>query len=639
MKIPLEIKTGEHYLYCGQPYQVIETSGDRVQLRSLHSASDVRYLRLPNLRASHQKGNLRKIQDAPLDSERNRVISSLPPGKLNGLTRKLHYLNALLENRGGSLPSGTSYTEWVESIKEELQDPTPPSRTTLYEWKRKYLLAGQNCLALVDVRTSIRGSPLERLPVQIQETIRHYVNKHYKTTTPYSQVTLFTEIRDAIEDLNSHLPKLEAYRTPSNSTLYRILVSWDRYEIDRAQLGRDKANKLHYWGRAFFRLRRLLEYVEADTQQLHIFVVDKYGEVIGRPYLTIFIEVKTRWVIGWDISFNPPSIDTTLKALRNSIHEDNPRGGLAMCYRTDNGAENIAEDLKIKLYWQGAKLLLCPPKTPNRKPFAESFFKVWSIQIVHHLMGTTLSNAEALGDYNPEKEAGLTIEHIREGFAKWLNEDYGVHPHSGIGGISPLAAWDEAIKMEFTPRKYSEKDLRMLFWHCETVTPYANGRVRYKYLFWTGSAVQYLKHRQPHSDYLLLYYDRSDLGRAWLVHPAYKDAPLEVEAVHPEYQVGLTMDMHERILKELRPKDGNLNITAAQRTRLAILEELQNQSSKSARLNHHRAAEKGLLAEASKTNTVPEETATKQDHARVYHYFDDTPDSYSIVEIPHDRKR
>ncbi|WP_207838255.1 hypothetical protein, partial [Pseudomonas sp. 43(2021)] len=100
-----------------------------------------------------------------------------------------------------------------------------------------------------------------------------------------------------------------------------------------------------------------------------------------------------------------------------------------------------------------------------------------------------------------------------------------------------------------------------------------------------------------------------------------------------------TMDMHERILKELRPKDGNLNITAAQRKRLAILEELQNQSSKSARLNHHRAAEKGLLTEASETNTVPEETATKQDHTRVYHYFDDTPDSYSTMEIPHDRKR
>ncbi|HDS1696165.1 MULTISPECIES: DDE-type integrase/transposase/recombinase [Pseudomonas] len=639
MKMPLEIKTGEHYLYCGQPYQVIEISGDRVQLRSLRSASDIRYLRLPNLRDSHQKGNLKKIQDAPLNSERNRVISALAPSQVGELTRRLHYLNALLQNRGGSLPSGAGYIEWIATVAEELQDSTPPSRTTLYEWKRKYLLAGRNCLALVDVRARVRSSPFERLPEQIKEIIRHYIKLHYKTTTPYSQVALFSEISDAIDDLNSHLPKLETYRVPSNSTLYRILVSWDRYEIDRAQLGPDKANKLHYWGRAFFRQRRLLQYVEADTQQLHIFAVDNYGEVIGRPYLTIFIEVKTRWVIGWDISFNPPSIDSTLKALRNSIHEDNPRGGLAMCYRTDNGAENIAEDLKIKLHWQGAKIWFCPPKTPNQKPFAESFFKVWSIQIVHHLMGTTLSNAKELGDYNPEKEAGLTIENIREGFARWLNEDYGVHPHSGIGGISPLAAWDEAIKMEFTPRKYSEEDLRMLFWACETVTPYANGRVRHNYLFWTGSPVQYLKNRQPHSDYLYLYYDRSDLGKAWLVHPAYQDDPLELEAVHPEYQVGLNMDMHEHILKELRPKDGNLNIAAAQRARAAILEKLQNQGSKSARLNHHRAAEKGLLAEDAKANMAPDDTAKMQDHTRPYHYYSNTPDLYSIVEIPHDRKR
>lgn len=616
----------------------MEVSGDRVQLRSLRSASDIRYLRIPNLRDSHQKGNFRKTQEAPLNSEKNRVISALPPKKVDQLKRRLHYLSALLENRGGSLPSGKDYIEWIANISEKIQDPTPPSRTTLYEWKRKYLLAGQNCLALVDVRARGRSWPLERLPEQIKGIIRHYVELHYETTTPYTQVALFTEINDAIDDLNSHQPQFEKYRTPSNSTLYRILKSWDRYEIDRAQLGRDKANKLHYWGRAFFRPRRLLEYVEADTQELHIVVVDRFGEVIGRPYLTVFLEVKTRWVIGWDISFNPPSIDSTLKALRNSIHEDNPRGGLAICYRTDNGAENIAEDLRIKLHWLGAKILYCPPKTPNRKPFVEAFFRTWSIQIVHHLMGTTLSNAKALGDYNPEKEAGLTIEDIREGFAKWLNEDYGVHLHSGIGGISPLAAWDEAIEMEFTPRKYPEKDLRMLFWGCETVTPYANGRVRYNYLFWTGSAVHYLKNRQPHSDFLYLYYDRSDLSKAWLAHPAYQDDPIEVEAVHPEYQVGMTMDMHERILKELGPKDGNLNITAAQRARAAILEGLHNQANKAARLNHHRAVEKGVFAQAPEASTVPDETATKQDDTRAYHYYSDTPDSYSTVEIPHGRK-
>lgn len=160
-------------------------------------------------------------------------------------------------------------------------------------------------------------------------------------------------------------------------------------------------------------------------------------------------------------------------------------------------------------------------------------------------------------------------------FEDWLQTAY--HPgfQNGLGKC-PQEAWDEdqANTLAFERKRYSETDLTSHLRCVDYIKP-NNGRLRFKGLSWTGPAVSYLATRYPGKPRpLRLVYDIFELGKAWVCDPSSPKELFEIMAVDPDYQNGLTLDLHEMIKVRLRARKQSPNSSAAREARGAILREL-----------------------------------------------------------------
>jgi putative transposase len=625
----IELKVGEHYFYCGRRYQVSDIADKNVQLRTVDGPPVIVFQSLPTLRRAADQGRLVKIQEAPITVSPEKVIARLPKKDAAKLSLRLAYLD-LQEREFGGQMSRPKFPALVEAVKAKIGAHKAPGYSTFSEWRKVYFTAGGNCIVLIPNTYRPHQRHLTRQPEEIKDVIRHYVKECHWVPTPLTKSALIESVRLAIKNLNESRPANRQYRVPSCSTLYRIINELNAFETACKQHGRRAAMRKNRWGAALPEPDYLLERVEADTQLLHLFVADTLGRVIGRPYLTVFLEIRTRRVMGWHISFNPPSLDTTLIALKASICSDNLYGGVGNLYIFDNGPDYIAKTLRDTLGMLRAEVSFCEPGEPNQKPHIEAFFRTWSTQIVHSMRGTTFTGIASREGYEPEKNATYTLDEVREVFARWLDSYHNDH-HSELG-MSPNEAWAKCLKNELEPRRHSQNDLRRYFWRKQMVTPSSQNRVRYSNVHWTGGAVSELAKRRPLRKKLLLYYDPCDLAKAWLIHPDYPDDIKELGPVHKNYQEGLTLHFHQEIHKRKLENRRNHAYSTALEARLQLLWEISQTNNKSERLKHHRALERGDVTPgelAVVNQPAPSKPAELLPDFHEYH--PDTPDEFVVV--------
>ncbi|VVN72948.1 hypothetical protein PS718_00539 [Pseudomonas fluorescens] len=624
----IEVKVGEHYFYSGRRYQVSTAEDQSVQLRTIDGPPMVLYQTVTTLRRAADQGRFIKIQEAPITVSPEKLLARLNEQEAAKLKIRVSYMSGLKEF-GGRL-ARSQLSALIKSVTALIGSHHAPAYTTICSWRKAYLAAGGNCIALLPNTHRTHRRHLSHQPEEIKELIRQFLRQCYWVRTPLTKSAVIESISLAIKRLNALRPASRQYRIPSTTTLYRIICELDSFETACKQYGRRYAIQKNRWGAALPEPECLFERVEADTQKLHVFAADSLGRVIGRPYLTVFLEIKTRHVVGWYISFNPPSLDTTLVALKASINSDNVYAGVAVLYIFDNGPEYIAKALRDILELLGAAVSFCEPGEPNQKPHIEAFFKTWSTQIVHSMSGTTFTGVAARGDYNSEKSAIYTLDQIREIFSRWL-DSYHNDRHSELE-MSPNEAWDKCLENELEPRRYSNDNLRRCFWRKAMVTPSSQGRVRYSNVHWTGGAVSELAQRHPLCKQLELFYDPCDLGKAWICHPDYPMDLSELQPVHKTYQEGLTLHFHQDIHKrKLAQRKRNIYISAHE-ARLQLLWEISQTNNKHQRSDHHRALERGdvtpeeLIAANQPVQVIPSTPAP-----RLHEYHHDTPSEFSLV--------
>lgn len=626
----LEMHVGEHYQYYGSDYQVVVAEGSRFQLRSLKFSKQIVIQSYERLAKAWCNGTLVKTQEAPFAPRADLILDALNPHQQTAMAKRLRYVLPAIERWGGHLPRQPVLTLLTEIAKQVGE--ARPSYGALYLWVRAYLSMGENKLALVP-RT--RSSPVRRVvrqPELVQEIIKVNVAQLFFIPTPCKKTDLIFAIQSAIEAYNEKRLPHDQLTCPSTSTLYRIITELDRYETDCHQLGYRQAIKKQKWSRKCKRPFAVFDLVEGDTHTFDVETVDEKGQLIGRLFLTVLIEVRTRIILGWDISYNPPSAEKTIRALKHSLLSSNPFGGLARRYRLDNGSEFANARLKSVLKDLGGDVTYCEPRNPDQKPHVESFFKTWTTSIAHCMPGTTFSSPNS---YESEANAILTLDDVRKNFENWLCNVY--HPgfHDGLGK-SPQEAWaEEQLNfIAFEQKRYSEEDLRRHLL-CVTYVKPNNGRLRYKGLAWTGPAVSYLAtlySGKPRR--LRLLYDISELGTAWVSDPNSPTEPLSVMAVDPDYQNGLTMHLHELIKRRLRTRKQSLNYKAACEARVQIIRELTSAKTKTQRKTCKRAEERGDFN--SKRNLPAPSVAVEAEGNTRRQLHPDTPSDYASLVTKHD---
>jgi putative transposase len=199
-----------------------------------------------------------------------------------------------------------------------------------------------------------------------------------------------------------------------------------------------------------------LDVVQIDHTEVDVIVVDERDRLpLGRPWLTLAIDVATRVILGFSVSLEAPSTVSVAQVLTHAVLPKDvwladrelevpwPTFGMPRTLHLDNWSEFHSETLARGARQYGIRLEFRPMAQPHFGGHIERLIGRM-MGAVHLLRGTTFANTVAKGDYDSEKSAVLTLSELE----RWLAlEIAGVYHHSIHAALStsPLAAWQDRL--------------------------------------------------------------------------------------------------------------------------------------------------------------------------------------------------
>ncbi|MBS1682151.1 MAG: DDE-type integrase/transposase/recombinase [Bacteroidetes bacterium] len=199
-----------------------------------------------------------------------------------------------------------------------------------------------------------------------------------------------------------------------------------------------------------------LAVVQIDHTKSDIILVDEVTRIpIGRPWLTLAIDVYSRMCVGVNISLDPPGAMGTGVCLANSIlpkdktlaeynlNGEWPSWGIMNKIHADNAGEFRGTMIKRACAEYGIKLEWRLIAKPNYGGHIERLMGTQN-EITHNLPGTTFSNSKQRGSYDSVGKAALSLKEFEEIFLTYITEIYHKRFHKGINN-TPLAKYMEGI--------------------------------------------------------------------------------------------------------------------------------------------------------------------------------------------------
>ena len=203
-----------------------------------------------------------------------------------------------------------------------------------------------------------------------------------------------------------------------------------------------------------FSASRPLELVQVDHTKADIFVVDEETRrPIGRPWLTLAMDICSRIVTGFYLTMEAPSRLSTSLCLLHSVFDKSawlrereitepwPVAGLPDTLHVDNGPDFRSLAFKRGCQDAGIAIEWRPPGEPH---FGGHIERLIGTQMgrLHLLPGTTFSNAQELGEYDSKRHAALTLRELERYIALDIVGSYHQSIHSGLSR-PPIAVWRE----------------------------------------------------------------------------------------------------------------------------------------------------------------------------------------------------
>jgi hypothetical protein len=199
-----------------------------------------------------------------------------------------------------------------------------PSPRQVRTWYRIFVTAGRDIRALVPCNWA-KGRRTPRYEEWQFEVVDRLINKKIATPTAssYRQVKLLAdeELRKEAakrgETLKLHGKDKAAIGT---NLVSRLLARRDRFEVVSAQTNPREARRQMESVQLGPQGDEVNKEWEVDHTLLDIIVIDEEtGKVAGRPWMTTIIDRYSRCIVGFSLSFAPPSWASVMDALRIAI--------------------------------------------------------------------------------------------------------------------------------------------------------------------------------------------------------------------------------------------------------------------------------------------------------------------------------
>ncbi len=318
---------------------------------------------------------------------------------------------------------------------------------TLYKWLKAYESAGLMTALLPKQQRKDKGAT--KLQAEVEAIIDDVIKTEYLTTQKKSKQWICNEVGRRCS---------AAGITPPHANTVRNRLKTLPAELTVAKRQGRKAAEQAYApveGR-FPGADAPLAVVQIDHTKLDIVLVDDvHRRAIGRPWITLAIDVYSRMVAGFYVSFDPPGALAAGLCLAHAILPKDqwlakrgidgtwPFYGLPRKLHMDNAREFRGQMLERACRQYGIDIEWRPVAKPHFGAHIERLLGTLSTEI-KTLPGTTFSNVKERGDYDSVGKAALTLSEFEEWLTTYVVKVYHLRMHSGIG-MPPMAMYRKGI--------------------------------------------------------------------------------------------------------------------------------------------------------------------------------------------------
>lgn len=329
---------------------------------------------------------IKDLSSKPIEVQQLNVcedLSLIPKKKLDEARKRYEAIKPLID---------LNSRKAVEARAKELK----VSPTTLYNWLRDYNFTGQ--LSSL-VQTKIKGGKgKSRLSNEQDEIIDLVLKEYYLTSLKPTVARTYEEV--AIRCKNANI------KIPSEVTVRRRVNTLSEKLVLKKRIGKNEAEQLELNQKEYPDGLYPLHILQIDHTQVDIMLVDdEYRQELGRPWITMAIDVYSRMVAGFYISFESPGYFGTGQALYNAmVPKDELKEkyqftsewnvwGIPKALHFDNAKEFRGVDLQHTCEEYGIDIIWRPVARPRYGAHIERLLGTLNNHI-HALEGTTFSNIQ-----------------------------------------------------------------------------------------------------------------------------------------------------------------------------------------------------------------------------------------------------
>lgn len=293
-----------------------------------------------------------------------------------------------------------------------------------------------------------------RISEPVKEAIEQLTSEIFLTKPTPTAALAAREIRGLLiaDDGDFQFPPADV---PSERTIVRLIGEISEPQRARASMG-SKQRSAHEPHPGAYHSGGLLDLVQMDHTRADVILVDSaHREELTRPWITLLIEVWTRSILGFYVSFGDPSIFRCGRAVANALLPKEPliKGlGVEIAYpmygqfrrlHADHAAPHRAESFRRACLANGID--------PDIRPRGPAHFGGHIERLIGTMVGkmrllpgATGGNVTQRDGYDAGKEAAMTLEE----FERWLLLQIAIYhnsPHKALGGKCPAQAWEETV--------------------------------------------------------------------------------------------------------------------------------------------------------------------------------------------------
>jgi len=366
------------------------------------------------------------------------------------------YSDYLMELDNEEFPCSAKARERViekVALKRGDVDKNRPSVSTLYRWYKDYISdeINRNIAAMVNPKTRVRGrqgSP------ECMDLFFETVDEYYLQSTKMGGLNVeqtYNQFDKRFKAFLANLPEKERkdIRGISRSVFYELIKEIDPVEVCIAREGWTVAHSRFRNSVNHYITSRPLELVQIDAVHINIGLRDLDGNYIGMPVVFFAIDVFTRAILGYVISYakqRREDLCSAIELIKCSILP------LAKPAHTKHGwplygkPEWIQHDSGIFSSNQFVAFLLNaeispyqnPAKTPWFNAYIERFNRTFRLRCCQRIPGYLGKNTTDLKDtVNIKTVAYTTADEFRQIVEAFILDEYHQTPHRGLSGKSP----------------------------------------------------------------------------------------------------------------------------------------------------------------------------------------------------------